>query len=788
MISLQEYFKEYQHSFWNWREQTEVIALSDGSTLVYKAYLMRVLEGLSLGDTPPLDAVLMALAATKPQAKQAVKTIEQDILMLLYGGTEEHLEVPKGFDFLYVLQQLPDSYHQDRERLFLLQTIFTNCYKPFSKANMQQILEESKKMSNSSFEQLVAEDGTPINPNLLFRALHVLQLLAEQFPTVESLLEALNTAQDIEAPTLEEPSTPVNPHWREELVKELPTFYMASLLPALQAGIALPSLQRLQQQEAFGGTADLSNKGEFDRLLISEFAYDKRLFLSRLVNKEALYRQREASPERPVLTRHILIDISIYNWGTIKQIAYGIALALEKEEEEHISSYIYAIGEQVTSLNWNGVEMVAQQMGQVAPILHAAESLQAFFKKNKPSTQQEVILISSQEAVQHAAMQQVMRQHQARLHYWIAPSKEGKISIYQYHSGKKLLQEFLLSLNEIWHTDNLPTSKNGPVDPRLLAKKTPILVPEPKHYEQLLWATSLQGKEELFMLAPHGHVLRHYGDKSAPAKVQGWEWLYGGLVDYTLAEAGLHSSGDFILLVGMRSPSCLDLVNMSTQTQTSVQLPDKKKWYLQYLVYEQDVFYAIDNQKEAWIVEVQDKPVLKPFDDVKEVELLLKKHQLFLSHKKSLGRTERHYQILKNINTLSITEHGHLLINGRHQLKLTDKNIIKIGPRTSPTVVTARQNYKKKRQRHFTFPDGSTIMANSLGVMTLTSSNTSLPPIYLPMVLNKSLGMATEEHFCGNPYYYKNRGDKKNTLVTPHFFFTMYLKPYIDTILGSVTV
>lgn len=788
MISLQEYFKEYQHSFWNWREQTEVITLTDGSTLVYKVYLMKVLEALSLADTPPIDAVLMALAATKPQAKEAVQTIEQDVLMLLYGGTEEQLESPKGFDFLYLLQQLPKDYHQDKERLFLLQTIFTNCYKPFDKANMQQILEESKSMSNSSFEQLVAEDGTPINPNRLFRALHVLQLLAEQFPTLESLLEALKTAQDLEAPILETP--PSNPDWREQLVEELPTFYMASLLPALQAGLALPSLQRLQQQEAFGGTADLSNKGELDRLLISEFAYDKTLFLSRLVNKEALYRQREASPERPTLTRHILIDISIYNWGTIKQIAYGIALALEKAEEEHIHSHIYALGKQAKLLNWNGVEMVAQELGQVAPILNAAEGLQAFFKKNKQTTQQELILISSQEAVQQPAMQQVIQQHPTRLHYWIAPTKEGKIRVYQYHSGKKLIQEFLLFLKEIWHADHLPKSKKGSTDPRLLAKETPILVPEPRHYEQLLWATSSKGKEELFMLAAHGHVLRHYGEKSVQyqSQVQGWEWLYGGLVDYTLVEAGLHSSGDFMLLVGMRSPSCLDLVNMSTQTQTSIQLPNKKKWYLQHLVYEQDAFYAIDNNKEAWIVEVQEKPVLEPFADVEWVEQALKKHQLFLSHKKSLGRPERHYQILKNINSISITEHGHLLLNGRHQLQLNAKNIIKIEPRTSPTIISARQDYKKKRQRHFTFPDGSTVMANSLGLMTLTSSNANLPPIYLPMVLNKSLGMATQEHFCGNPYYYKNGKGEKSSLVTPHFFFTMYVKPFVDTILGSVTV
>ncbi|MGH1339169.1 MAG: hypothetical protein ACRBFS_23835 [Aureispira sp.] len=783
MITLQEYFKEHQQSFWSWRDQTEVLALADGSTLVYKAYLIQVLDGLSLADTPPLDAVLLALAATKPQSKQAITTAKSSLLELLHGSTDERLDAPKGFAFLELLQQLPTRYHQEKERLFLLQTIFTNCYKAFSKRNMEQILTEYKKMSTSTFEQLVADDNTPMNPNRLFQALHILKELAERFSTVEELLRALEAAQNLEAPILEE-ETEIDPTWREKLVEDAETFYMATLLPALQAGLALPSLQRLQQQEAFGGTADLSNKGDFDRLLISEFAYDKTLFLSRLVNKEALYRQREASPERPSLTRHLLIDTSIYNWGSIKQIAFGIALALEKAEEDNINSLFYALGKKAELLSWNSVENVTKELHQVDPNLNSAEGLQAFFKNNRVLNNQEVVLISALEAVQQPAMQKIMRQYQHRLHYWIAPTAKGKISTYQYHTGKKLLQEFQLSLADAWRPDKVPKKANNNPGSRLQAGETPILVPEPRQYEHLLWSNN-NDQEEVFMLAPHGHVLRCY-DKN---NTHGWEWLYGGLVDYTLAKIGQHSSGDFMLLVGMRSPSRLDLVNISTQTQQSIELPEQKYWHLQQFVYKDDAFYALDSDKKAWVIDIQEKPTLQSYPHSKEVATWINKHELFLLHERTKGKyTGKHYQILKNINTVSITERGHLLINGRHQLQLNGQKIIKIGARTSPTIVSAQQDYKKKRLRHFTFPDGSTIVANSLGLMILTSSNENLPPIYLPMILNKSLGMATKDHFCGNTYYHKNQEKEPSALIDTSFFFTMYLKPFIDTILGNIPV
>ncbi len=794
MITLQEYFKEHQQSFWLWRDQTEVIALSDSSTLVYKGYLIEVLEALALADTPPLEAVLLALVATKPKSNGLLDQVQEDLMQLLYGGIEKSLEIPQGFDFLRLLQALPEKYHQQKDRLFLLQTIFLNSEQAFDQDTMHAILTQYKELSPSTFEGLVTDDGSRLNPKMLFRSLHLFKQLAQRFPTLESLVDALEERQRAEAPLLEEPLEDVDSTWRDKLVEDPQTFYMAALLPALQAGLALPARQRLQQQEAFGGTADLSNKGEFDRLLISEFAYDKTLFLSRLVNKEALYRQREASPERPALTRHLLLDTSIYNWGSIKQIAFGLALALEQTNKENISSRIYALGQEATLLQWNSVEQVGKELGQLSPLLHAAEGLEDFFKKNRPKPNQEVILISSSDAVQPAPMQQVMRHYQPQLHYWIAPTAKGKITTYHYYTGKKVLHEFQLTLNDTWAADKLPTTKTTETSKDFLPEEVPLLVPEPKHYEQLLWLYYYNDYNEhnhLFMLTNHGHVLRWARELSTPdqLEVKGWEWLYSNSFDYTSVEIGFFG-GEFMLLAGMRSPARLDLINLTTKTQVAIALPEEENWYLQRFAFDQEAycFYAMDNKERAWKVDLQQKPTLEPYPHPTLVTKLIKTHTDFILEQTSQSRLVRHYQILKNINSVSVTESGHLLINGRHQLSISPQGDLKISARNSPTIVAARQDYKKRHLRQFTFPDGSTVSTNSLGMMVLTSSDVQLPKIYLPMILNKPLGLAADAHFCGNTYYSKNSFDDNANEVTPKFFFTKYLKPFVEAIVDRVVV
>jgi len=68
-------------------------------------------------------------------------------------------------------------------------------------------------------------------------------------------------------------------------------------------------------------------------------------------------------------------------------------------------------------------------------------------------------------------------------------------------------------------------------------------------------------------------------------------------------------------------------------------------------------------------------------------------------------------------------------------------------------ISTDKIETRQTAQGIFRFPDGSTIEQNRNGMLTLISSNKAIPKIYIPCVLNTSLGIATEDMFAGNPYY-----------------------------------
>src|SRR5690606_25553091 len=77
-----------------------------------------------------------------------------------------------------------------------------------------------------------------------------------------------------------------------ELEAEPDTFHVAALIRRIWSGLAIPFHSSHPSIQPLGGVSDISNRGALDKLLISEYANDDLLFLSRLANGEALYINR----------------------------------------------------------------------------------------------------------------------------------------------------------------------------------------------------------------------------------------------------------------------------------------------------------------------------------------------------------------------------------------------------------------------------------------------------------------------------------------------------------------
>ncbi|MBN2713955.1 MAG: hypothetical protein JXR97_16165, partial [Planctomycetes bacterium] len=97
-----------------------------------------------------------------------------------------------------------------------------------------------------------------------------------------------------------------------------------SMIPAMR----LPRNQDKIIDFAAGGYAGVVNRGDPDKLIISELAHDDIMLSARIAMNEALYLRPEP-PQRPHRPQcRIAIDTSIRMWGTPRVVAFSAAVAL----------------------------------------------------------------------------------------------------------------------------------------------------------------------------------------------------------------------------------------------------------------------------------------------------------------------------------------------------------------------------------------------------------------------------------------------------------------------------
>jgi hypothetical protein len=86
----------------------------------------------------------------------------------------------------------------------------------------------------------------------------------------------------------------------------------------------------------------------------------------------------------------------------------------------------------------------------------------------------------------------------------------------------------------------------------------------------------------------------------------------------------------------------------------------------------------------------------------------------------------------------------------------------------------------QRRVNEFVFPDGSIVEVNFAGMVILKSSNSSIPLIFIPTVLETRLGMATMTEFAGNDFFKKTEKESIGVIQ----FSERYMKPFLKNIIA----
>jgi hypothetical protein len=770
MVEVRNYFQSYEGYFWQWEDGDEVIAIPNSSTIAYKEFVIELLEKLSGQGIPPFGSVLLALIATNPGGE----TLLNEVYALLDNrlGTMNSTREPltSAIAFLKLLAQLPSKYKKGRNRILLLQTLFAGCHNSLSELNSKHVLDFYKayKFKEEDFLEKKA-----FFLNVYNNEFRVISLLARRFPDARSILEKMADLPEVEEQLELETEVGTEPSQKdfvETLIESDQTFHVGALIRRLWSGLNIPYHNNLPSQQPMGGVSDLTNKGEFDRLLISEYANDDLVFLSRLANHEALYINREIPPQDNDLERVILIDVSIRSWGTPKTLAHALMLAIVKHPKTNIHCSAFAVGESYQPLDYSSIDDIIDGLQVLEPCLHPGRGLELFFKEYGSKKKAEVFFISSSDTYRNDGLHKVVSDHYSLFNYWIQIDSLGNIDLYKrQQNSKKHVQHLCLPLEELWKREPRASFNHDSGKGSCYPIRFPG-APNPKK----------------ILSEPSGAVLQITAERSLfqsfvrnGRQEKGWELISENL-SFINGEAafGITSGGKHLLLLFNLQDRQITIMNLNGGDQKTAFFHEwRTSVYPQFVFYKDRFYYSyLGYPSRHWTFELEEGIVINSFENIpKEILDLHKEKEIESRHLFTKGVYPG--TVLKNVTSIFINEVGNLVLN-IHELRLTDHNVIKL----------EKTGFKKKyheavsvSKTEFRFEDGSTVMVNRSGMLVLRSSNPSIPAIYVPLSLDGSLGVATESDFAGNAYYQLKSGQGRLPVCTKRFW-DEYMDPFIDNI------
>ncbi len=755
-----KYFQSYENNFWQWEEEGGVVSIPRGSTIAYKSLLQEIIPPLSVQPLPPFGSILLSIIATNPNGKEVLNELDRYFNTQEDGG--ELWSEAKGF--LLLLASMPEEFKIGAKKIQLFQTIFEQCHHNVSRSKTL----EAKSMLKSG--EVWADCLKPKKTHLKIarKDLNVFRVLSLKFGTVQQILAKITALPEVpdinevlEA-TIKDEEISID-ELLEQLIANDQTRSVGSLVRHLWGALNIPFHSYLPSSQPLGGISDLTNKGDLDKILISEFANDDLVFLSRLANNEALFIQREIPPQKNELERIVLIDTSIKNWGTPKTLAYALLLAISKHPKTDIPCKAFAVGENFEPINFQSVHTLIDALNILNPRLNSANGLMAFLSDSNLIRQKEIFIITEKSIPKQAEMVKILNDFHQAITYWIYTDADGIVEIYKkQQQTKRLLQHFKLPLNDLWKAQTNP--KREEYTSNIL--DYPILFPTPNKYKILADPFGV-----IRFLISNDFQLFSLTDKTSNKQdvrytQKGVDLLWSKVppnCDYIL---GTNSNNDTVLASVDVKQNHVSLINLRTQKEQTAFF-DKNSISKGVLRFQNNCFYY-RSFKGNWIINPNNGDVKLDPNPVEFPAASLSREIPFINPSRN---------VLRRINSIAISDQ-HSLIFNEHELKLNESSqTVTISNRKNPNKMIVS---KQRSVNEFVFPDSSIVEVNFAGMVILKSSNSSIPLIFIPTVLETRLGMATMTEFAGNDFFKKTEKESIGVIQ----FSERYMKPFLKNIIA----
>ncbi|KMQ67707.1 hypothetical protein ACM39_12710 [Chryseobacterium sp. FH2] len=795
-MDLNQYFQSYENYFWEWTTDEDVpdasgynennlISIPKVGAIAYRAYVIEVLKALKIG-FPSFSSLLLTLYATQDGCIDFNEILAP--VKNFYGSGEDVRKViDETTEFLEKIKVLPKAYKQGQNRIILLHSLFLNTSGiRISSGNSELILGRYRKRPHKISECAVKKYATP---SFVVNDLGIFIYLNRRFPTAESVIDILKDEIEdlnLEEEIVEDDATVEsgNRDFIQELIEEPKTFQVGSLIKRIWSGLKIPMKHLSPGEQPIGGISDMTNKGELHRMLLSEFANEDEIFISRIANNEALFIQREIPPEENIFERIILIDTSLKNWGTPKVLAFASTIAIIKHPKAHSECKVFALGKRIIPISLDNIEDVVENLNQVSGILDVSPVLEEFFQKERTEKDLEVFFITNEENLDNENLQKVIHENRNRLKFVVTTSSDGELNFYKHHKGtKKHIQKILLPLQELWA--NPPKRKiknnvsvNGSKTPVPL--NYPLLFPTPK---QRIATFLYEG--EFYILTNKKQLLKTYlSDNYYNKNIylnssihRGSEVLVENISVKPKGQFALakDKAGRYVLCQYQPDKKLLSKLNLNTKEYSELNVTGQNIPLNFRLIYFNRSFYLYqDGFPTIFKINIEGHISIEQMEMNEDIDRRDVRNITELARLSNGGTN-----ILSNFGKIGINEAQELVVSKLALIRQFD-NVYNFHKNYIDIEVLASQDKNK-----FTFEDGSEIITDPRGMLTFMSSNKHIPTFYMPSTHYGYLALATEKDFGGSEYYLPKNSRLKVKEMDE--MYSDYMKVFIKHILDYGT-
>jgi len=780
------YFQPYKNHIWKWADNGNVIESFDGNTVIYREELLMLLKGISTNGFPPLTSVLLVIVACQESwkyIKENPYALSNYILtnnpsIEVFDRDKLKARLPQTIIALNIIHNLPEELRTGAKKIHLLNEVFSEIQNTvIPKDNALSVLNE---FSSGKTDEYLERPDREFDAYRFVRDMEILFERLRKCNDNGSLETKLRTGleqvpdqddQNIEIPTSQD--------LLSQLEEDSRTAGIARLTRKLIAALSIPMHAVGSSDQPIGGVSDITNRGNFDRLLLSELAYDDHLLAARLVNNEALYLRREEPPAHIEKERIILIDSSIKLWGASRVFALSVALACTKTDKHIGSIRTYLLGGQhFDETDISTKDGVISTLQFLDASLNCTDTFTSVMQEERPGNV-DYVLISTEENIKETTFYKKIAEYSEKLNFLLTVGRAGELEFYEFHKGaRKHRSSAKFDLEETLFKKTVEVKKHQSDDQPSEDFEFFKITPSPLFFP---WTGNKQYGSSIFYEKEIGGIL-----VTGTQRVLYWKNMETGAAELlTHIEKGDYCFGTYngciFILVAHKHKTGVKFYEIYLNSFETRKYNFETDSPVQDVQFESGSFYIKTTKnnlelncsslkiKEGQNIFKLNNPHHKPAD--LSIEKLTRINYSVLHRIKnitikggSLYLDNREIQILGHSNHIKISENLGSIANGQDEMS------------ESFTLIQNQEiKFKKK-----VWPDGSIALLDNRGLLHLKSSDDKIPQIAILLILQRTTAAWSSDGIvCGSHFFI---GKENPNEIKVNEFALKYIIPFISRI------